>query len=696
MAASDARRPGVGLPQTVPGPPGGLMDVLGVAAVVLGADGRIVLWSPQAHDLFGWSPEEALGRYAADLLVAEEHVSRVLDLFAAVMAGEGAWAGVFPVLHKDGSTRPTEFRNMRLLDEAGAAFALGIACDEATVRDVERDLALSVGLVAQAPFGLAVLDRDLRYLLVNPTLERINGIASSEHLGRHVRETLPFLDVEMIESSMRQVLATGEPTLDQFAVGRTPADPDHDHAWSSSYYRLEDPGGRVMGIAVTVVDVTAQHRAAAEAAEVRRRLALIARASAEIGTSLDLEYTAHELAALVVEDLADIAAVDVLDAILTGADATLTPGVGAGSQSFRALAVAASEDTPALLAADSPGEIAVYGEDRLVTRCAATGRPVLLPQVTHRDLLRIARDEHASRLLAAAGVHSYLAVPLTARGQVLGVLDLKRTRNPRPFDDDDVAMADELASRAAVCIDNSRLYQRVRDSALTLQHHLLPDQPPQPTGLEIAYRYQPAETASGIGGDWFDAIPLARGRTALVVGDVMGHGINAAAMMGQLRTTTRALAGLELTPAQVLQHLDRATAGLEETIATCVYATLDPRDRQCCIALAGHLPPVLHRQGQAPHFLDLPAGVPLGVSGVPFHTTHFELHPGDRLILYTDGLVEARDESIDVRLQALVNLLAEPSVSLEATCDRLLSVLRRRDYADDVALVIAQLLPERG
>ena len=694
MAASDARWSGDGLPPVVPGPPGGVMDALGVAAVVLGADGRIVLWSPQAQDLFGWSPEEALGRYAVELLVAEEHVSQVLELFASVMAGEGAWAGVFPVRHKDGSIRLTEFRNMRLLDENGAAFALGIACDEATVRDVERDLALSVGLVAQAPFGLAVLDTDLRYLLVNPTLERINGLAAPEHLGRHIGETLPFLDVDMIESSMRQVMATGTPVLDQFSVGRTPADVQHDHAWSTSYYRLEAPGGRVIGLALTVVDVTAQHRAATEAAEARQRLALIARASARIGTSLDLEHTAHELADLVVEDLADIAAVDVLDAVLTGSDATTASGVGAGPKAFRALAVAASDDTPAVLAADRPGEIAVYGADRLVTRCAATGRPVHLPQVTRSDLLRIARDEDASKLLAAAGVHSYLAVPLTARGQVLGVLDLKRTRNPRPFDDEDVVMADELSSRAAVCIDNSRLYQHVRESALTLQHHLLPDQPAQPAGLEIAYRYQPAETVSGIGGDWFDAIPLARGRTALVVGDVMGHGINAAAMMGQLRATTRALASLELIPAQVLQHLDRATTGLKETIATCVYATLDPRDRQCRIALAGHPPPVLLRQGHAPRLLDLPAGAPLGVGGVPFHTTEFELHPGDRLVLYSDGLIEARDEAIDARLQALLDLLAEPSVSLEATCDRLLSVLRSRGYEDDVALVIAQLSVE--
>jgi PAS domain S-box-containing protein len=141
-----------------------------VAAVVLDARGRIVLWSPQAEKLFGWSAKEALGRYAAELLVAEEHVDLVLELFSEVMSGRGAWAGVFPVRRKDGSTRLVEFRNMRLLDDRGDLYALGLASDEATLRGVERDLALSVRLVAQSPIGLGVLDADLRYVLVNPAL----------------------------------------------------------------------------------------------------------------------------------------------------------------------------------------------------------------------------------------------------------------------------------------------------------------------------------------------------------------------------------------------------------------------------------------------------------------------------------------------------------------------------------------------
>ncbi|MBT2468633.1 SpoIIE family protein phosphatase [Streptomyces sp. ISL-66] len=694
MVAYEAFRSEPGPVGVVPSEPGGLLDVLSVAAVVLDAEGRIALWSPQAHDLFGWSAKEALGRYAAKLLVAEEYVELVLDLFAKVMIGGGAWAGVFPVRHKDGSTKLVEFRNMRLLDEHGGVYALGIACDEAVLRGVERDLALSVRLVAQSPLGLAVLDTDLRYVLVNPALERIHGLPAEQHLGRTVREAVPFLDTDVLEASMRQVLETGAPLLDQFATGHSPADPDQEHAWSRSYYRLEDSRERVIGVAMSVVDVTDRHLAAAEAAQARRRLDLIARASVTVGTTLDLESTARELADLVVAELADVATVDVLESVLEGSAATPERGPAPEQALFRALAIAAAYETDVVRAADPVGERATYPVDRMVTRCVGTGRPVLVAHVTRPDLAYIARDEAAAKVLAEEGVHSYLAVPLIARGQVLGVLGLVRARNPLPFDHDDVTLAGELAVRAAIAIDNARWYQHAADTALTLQRHLLPHAPPRAAGLQIAYRYQPAAAASGIGGDWFDAIPQTKNRTALVVGDVMGHGVHAAATMGQLRTATRTLAGLGLDPARVLHHLDHITAELDQTIATCVYVTWDPHRSRCRVALAGHLPPVVIHSGQPPVLLDLPAGVPLGAGGLggaEFETTVLDLSPGDRLVLYTDGLVETRDESLDDRLDLLLSLLSDPGLPPEATCDRLLTALRHPDAADDVALVLARV-----
>ncbi|MGY6022573.1 SpoIIE family protein phosphatase [Streptomyces spinosirectus] len=668
--------------------PSGLLDVLGMASVVLDAEGRIVLWSPQAEELFGYPAREALGAYAARIMVHEEHLDLVIKLFADVMHTGQSWAGAFPIRRKDGTTRLVEFRNMRLLDDHGDVYALGLCADRTTVRRLERDVALSTRMIAQSPIGLAVLDTDLRYVSVNPALEQIDGIPAKDHTGRSLREVLPHLDADMIEAAARQVLESGRPLLNRQTTGRTATDPDDERTWSMSLYRLDDAVGTVLGLAASVVDVTEQHRASVEAESARRRLQVIADASARIGTTLELERTAHELADVAVPELADIAAVDLLDAVVLGRRSSLGP---AESAVIRALAVHADDAPEALRAADQPGQVARYGPDRLVTECVRTGHPVMVPQVETAHLPRIARSPEAAELLSRAGVHSYLAVPLIARGEVLGALDLKRTNNPQPFSDDDLLLARELAARAAVQIDNARWYQNARDTALTLQRSLLPSHPSVTGGLEVASRYQPAGATAEVGGDWFDVIPLEGGKTALVVGDVMGSGINAAATMGRLRTATNTLASLDLDPARLLEHLDRITQDLDHSIATCVYAVHDPELRQCRIANAGHLPPARLRAGHPPEFLELPTGVPLGVGGVAFSTTTVGLEPGDRLVFYTDGLVETRQHPLDERLDALLSLLEGPDRPLEEVADMLLRTLHQPDNSDDVALLIARV-----
>lgn len=671
-----------------PSEPGGLLDVLRVAAMVLDRSGRIKLWSPEAERLFGYSAEEVLGRYAGRILVDRERLPMALDLFARVMGG-GSWAGVFPCRHKDGSVRQVEFRNISLTDADQRLFALGIATDQERLRGLETDLALTLGLVKESPIGLAVFSTDLRYVLVNPAMERINGIPAAEHMGRTLREVLPRVDVETVESAMREVLATGVPVLDQESAGRTAADPDHEHAWSVSLYRLKDTTGRVIGLASSVVDVTERHRAAAEAARARQRLATIADASVRIGTTLDLDRTAHELAETAVADLADLAAVDVLDSVLRGQDPPRT--ATDTSTDFRALAVVSAYPTEAVNAADATGEVARYDANRLITQCVHQARPVHVPRVDAETLLRIARDPSAAELLGRAGVHSYMAVPLIARGNVLGALSLGRARNPLPFDEDDLMLASELAARAAVCIDNARWYRHERHTALALQRSLLPQKPPDQDGLRIAYRYRPAGTASEIGGDWFDVLPLREGKTALVVGDVMGSGVNAAAAMGQLRTATKTLTKLDLAPAEILRHLDEITGSLESSFATCVFAVYDPVTGDCELSSAGHLPPALVRPDGTAEFVSTPQGVPLGVGGVEFGTTRLRLEPGSRLVLYTDGLVETRKDPIDARLDVLLRLLSGSSLPLEETCDLLLDNLRHGDAYDDVALLIASV-----
>ncbi|MGW7385865.1 SpoIIE family protein phosphatase [Streptomyces sp. NPDC054794] len=683
---AEAVQPSDGVPGPQSSAPIGLLDVLSVAAIVLDSQGRIVFWTPQAEELYGYTAQEALGEFAARLLIRPEHLQSVLGLFAEVLQTGRSWAGAFPIRHKDGSTRLMEFRNMRLLNDVGEVYALGLAADHTLLQRVETDLALCERLINQSPIGLALMDPDLRFLLVNPALERIDGIPAEEHVGRHLRDTLPFSDVDTIESALHQVLTTGTPLLDQYHVGHAPSS-DRERAWSLSFYRLEDPGGRVLGAAASVVDVTERHRAATEADRARRRLALIADASTRVGTTLEVEQTARELAEIAAPELADLVVVDVLDSALA---CRRTRKPDNGPELFRALALKAAHPTVALRATEAPGDLAAYDGDRLVTLCVHTGRPVLVRDVGQDDLRRIARDAEGTELLAQAGVHSYLAVPLIAHGEVLGALDLKRTRNPVPFDQDDVVLASELASRAAVAIDNARWFQSVRNTALTLQRSLLPDHPPHHTGLELASRYQPAQTTSEVGGDWYDVIPLSDDKTALVVGDVMGNGIDAAATMGRLRTATCAYADLDLEPEAVLQHLDKITCDLEHYIVTCLYGVYDPHTGKCRIANAGHMPPALAGPGRRPRLLDLPPGAPLGVGGIPFETTTTELDPGDLLVLYTDGLVETRHHAIDDRLNVLLSFLDEPQRPLEETCDLLLYGLRHPDDHDDVALLVAR------
>ncbi|MEU1026521.1 ATP-binding SpoIIE family protein phosphatase, partial [Streptomyces sp. NPDC005904] len=274
----------------------------------------------------------------------------------------------------------------------------------------------------------------------------------------------------------------------------------------------------------------------------------------------------------------------------------------------------------------------------------------------------------------------------------------------------------ELAARAAVCIDNARLYRREHERALILQRSLLPPGDPEASGLDIACRYLPGNAATEVGGDWFDVIELPGHRTALVVGDVMGRGLRAAVAMGELRTAVRTLALLDLEPAEVLSALDEIARGLgnpagpqqntraarkaadadlsEVYLATCVYAVYDAVTRRCTFANAGHLPPVLVESGDPDRLalmLDVPPGLPLGVGGEPFEDVEVELPEGALLALYTDGLVESRDHPLDEGLNAFVRALGDAPPALEDVCDHVLNSLHTHHGEDDIALLMARV-----
>jgi hypothetical protein len=417
----------------------------------------------------------------------------------------------------------------------------------------------------------------------------------------------------------------------------------------------------------------------------------LSEAAARIGSTLDLTQTASEVVDAAVPGFADGAAIYGTERLLA-ADEFISPRSGHGVAVRRLAARLAGRPEAVTDRLLRPGEVIVYGPDAPHTRAMATGGPVLFDHLDGETIERIGRHPDGQEL--TSGYTSFLAMPLIARGAVVGCATFGRVPASPAFGPGDVALAGELASRAAVCIDNARLYHRERRTALALQRGLLPGRPRVPAGLEVAHRYLPVG-ASVVGGDWHDIVPLTGGRAALIVGDAMGHGPEAAAVMVQLRTAAHTLADLELPPGEVLRRLDRMAAGMAVApFATCIATVIDPAGSSCVAAQAGHLPPVLVLPGGATRVLDLPPGLPLGLGAESFAASQIALPPGATLALYTDGLVESRTRPIDDGLaalqHALSSVLARPGGTLGGACEMVIQTLREHGE-DDITLVLARI-----
>ncbi|QKW23477.1 SpoIIE family protein phosphatase [Kitasatospora sp. NA04385] len=662
-----------------------------LATALVQQDGRILHWSQEAEALTGWSAQEAIGAHPVRLLLPEQDRAAAEQLFDRLVAGHG-WSGTHPVRRRDGSTVELEFHTYPIAGPDGRTLLLATASDAEALHEVESDLAVLDGFFDQSPIGLAVYDTELRFVRLNEALARINGLSAEEHLGRRISAVLPGINAHEIENVMRQVIATGKPVVDARSHGRVPGDPRRDRAWSASYFRLEDSTGKVLGVSSSIIDVTERFQAEARASRAQERLTLLASAGARIGTTLDLKRTAEEMVEAIVPKFADFATVDLLEPVLRGEEpAPIQPE---RSIQVRAVAVGEAYGSGLTNVSDTVGGTTEYGPHRVYTQCLRSGRPLLKPHVDEEVLRGLVPDPDRVAPGIAAGIHSYLLVPLIARGMVLGGAEFVRTRNPEPFGAADVSLAEELVARTALAIDNARLYRRERETALTLQRSLLPQEIHRTLGLEIAHRYLPSSVVSEVGGDWFDVVPLSCGRVALVVGDVMGHGIRAAATMGQLRTVARTLATLDLPPEQVLGRLDETASAIGEgQFATCVCAVYDPVDRTVVICSAGHLPPVRVDPDGTSHVVDLPPGVPLGVGGGAFESIEFTLPPGATFALYTDGLVERRGRDLDEGIDLLARTLATPGRTLEESCDAALSALVTDGTEDDIAMIMARVLP---
>ncbi|MFB6889049.1 SpoIIE family protein phosphatase [Kitasatospora sp. NPDC056327] len=534
------------------------------------------------------------------------------------------------------------------------------------------------------PTGVALLDAELRWLYLNTAFAEVTGVRRADLLGRPVAGTA-FAGTA---GTLRRVLADGR---DRERTAGGPDGPDAPVPTGLRVrYRALTAGGRVSGVLVVVPDDPDPAREARrELAQARRRLALLEDAAERIGTTLDVDTTCAELAAFAVPRLAELATVDVLPQ-----DAPDRGGRATGLRFHRAALHCADGIRPAVGELARPGETVRHREGSVAARALASGVAVLIGPRAAGEPTGAAADPATAAAYRAAGVNSLLVVPLTARGRLAGLLTLARTGASPAFGPDDAVLVGDLAARAAAGIDNARRYSRSQGIALDLQRALLsePRRPHQNLGL--AARYRPSGASSVVGGDWYEIVRLPFGRTLLVMGDVMGHGVEAAVDMSGYRSTLRDIAGTDLPPHRILRQLDAVIAADESARpATCLLALADPGRGRWTFAGAGHLPPALIAPGRPTELLRVPTGPPLGTGLGGYEPVTRRLRPDETLLLYTDGLVERRGEDIDTSLARLAALRLPATGTLDDLLDAVLHALGPAPGTpaeDDVALLAAR------
>jgi serine phosphatase RsbU (regulator of sigma subunit)/anti-sigma regulatory factor (Ser/Thr protein kinase) len=615
---------------------------------------------------------------------------------------------------------------------------------------------LSERAFEQSPVPWMLCAPDGRLLRINAAMTELTGLGPGELRGRLPTElqegdegAINLVDSSVFEEStrlIRVVGATGVPqTLETYVRG--PGEPGT-QAWEVRYTPVWGADGRLEAVALTAVDFTEQFAA-------RQRLGLLNAATAGIGASLDVTRTARDLVDVTVPVFADFVSVDLLDGVFQGEEPAAGPLPGpvllrraaqarSGADAEAALDYgggpageqgeygghgdpAGARGTPGVVEA---GERGSYPVDSPPALCLATGHSGRYaagdPALDSWFTADTARGAWARR----HGLVSMLTVPVTARETTLGVVILCRLGAAAAFTADEQSIAEELVAHAAICLDNARRFTRERTTALTLQHSLLQQRPPRQAAVEVATRYVPASGQAGVGGDWYDVIPLSGTRVALVVGDVTGHGLHASVTMARLRTAVRTLADVDLPPDELLSHLDdlvislNAEAGaygpedsgfgavapgadppsgasllgggiLDGQVfgdigATCLYAVYDPIARRVALARAGHPVPAVRRPDGNVEYLDVPAGPPLGLGGLAFETVEVELPTGSLLALFTDGLIESRHRDLDESLRLLTTALAGAGPDLLAVSERVLGTLTLHRPEDDVALLLAR------
>ncbi|MGW7365160.1 SpoIIE family protein phosphatase [Streptomyces sp. NPDC054841] len=692
--------------------------ITNTAAALLDDAGTVVAWTAAAEALLQRPSSDVCGRPVRDLLADVNSWDAVLA--QRDPSARDGWDGRATLRHGSGGDLKVGFRVLLLNDggHEGAARCLVLGAPTELVAQWRQDRAFTQELFLQGRVGLAVFDASLRLLRTNTHLLPYTGVPTALS-GHRLGDFLYAEDARAIEDPLREVLRTGNPLTGFNAVARTLEDPRGGRILAIQAFRLQESEGHPMGVAAVFTDVTDHERA-------RGRLDLLYRATTALSGSLSVLRTIEDMAGVLAPALGDSAAVDLAETVLTGGEPaadgrhplvllrTAVAGAEAGvlrTGTAQVLVPAPVEATSAATSA-APAEPAPAAAAEEPPGPARHCQGVL---ITGLDGQAAATEDGAPPEWATAlpGAHSAMSAPLRARGVMLGRLTLWRTGNSPPLDEDDLALLEEIAARAALAVDNARRYTKERRMAVGLQRSLLPPATSETPALEAASVYLPADADSGVGGDWFDVVPLSSARVALVVGDVAGHGLHATAMMGRLRSAVRALADLELEPDELLVHVDdlvlQVAAEAEsgeagdggETLAqppgpagaTCLYAVYDPLTRQFVMASAGHPPPAVVAPDGTVQYVELSPGPPLGVGGWPFEPAEAQLPPGSVLAMYTDGLIERGEGDIDEGMRDLADRLVRADVigrPLRDARHDIVAGLPPGRLKDDVTLLLAR------
>ena len=640
-------------------------------------------WDDRLLELFGYSREEFGERIEA--FAARLHPDDLDATMAALQHAVdscGAYDAEFRVVLPSGTTQWVRGRGRALCDERGTAVRLlGAAYDTTSARSADLHVARVLEAMNEAFFSL---DRDWRFSYVNRRAEQVLQRPRAELVGGEIWELFPHAVGSDFETHYRGAAATGQERVFE-AYYPDPLDAWYEvRAWPTPD-----------GLSVYFLDVSERRRAAEVAREAAGRLRALAEISAvmveELGRGRDERSALQRVAEAVVPVFADWAIVTLIDEDGRMHDVAswhADPAHRADTARYAELRLSSVQDDAPVLQSLVSGEVFRVDDVRAVIR----------PQLPEGEVREV---------FGRLAPRTALTLPMTAHGRTLGALSLYRSDGGGPpAADDDVAAAREVAGRVALALDNARLHDQQRRLAEELQRSML-TAPPRPDHAEVVVRYLPAVEAAQVGGDWYDAFLQPGGATVLVIGDVVGHDIAAAAAMGQLRGLVRGIAFREgATPSSVLTDLDVAVHGLEmATMATAIVARIEQSPEQRAAGTttlrwsnAGHPPPlVLHGDGRVEELSgdrrpELMLGVDPGARRTDATVT---VDRPATVLLYTDGLVEARDQDLDEGMAALRQALADlADRPLEELCDGLLARLRPRGQADDIALVAVRLHPE--